>query len=367
MQNKIVAFLAFTIFVILISAATSFYLFQNHYLPLAIQQTQNSAQLTSYANVSPKTVSKTNIAMPEDFVRTADKVTQSAVGITVYKNEYRLAGGSGVIISRDGYIVTNYHVVEGSTFYEVTLPNKEERTAKLIGTDPSSDLALLKIEGDNFQPIEIGNSDATRVGEWVLAVGNPFGLTSTVTAGIVSAKARSLQILRNRAYSIESFIQTDAAVNPGNSGGALVNADGELIGINTAIVSESGGYEGFSFAVPSNLVRKIVSDLREYGEVKRGILGVEINDVDSEIARRLKLDDVAGVLVRNVFPDTTADAAGLKEGDVITHINGVRTSSTAELQEQIARLRPGNNISIEYIRAGIKRTKSNVRLQAING
>ncbi len=364
MQNKLVSFLAFTLFTVLISAMTTFWLFQSYYLPVALQQAektaQSKAQLTSHINSAP-------LSIPEDFVSTADKITNSAVGITVYKNDYRMAGGSGVIISRDGYIVTNYHVVEGSTFFEVTLANKEEKIAKLIGTDPSTDLALLKIEANNLSPISIGDSDRTKVGEWVLAVGNPFGLTSTVTAGIVSAKARSIQILRDRDYSIESFIQTDAAVNPGNSGGALVNAAGELIGINTAIVSNGGGYEGFSFAVPSNLVRKIVRDLREHGKAQRGILGVEINDVDSEIARKLNLDKVEGVLVRNVRTGTTASSAGLRANDVITHINDIKTSSTAELQEQIARLRPGNNISISYIRDGIRSKKSNVRLKAING
>ncbi len=363
MQNKVVSFLAFTLFIVCISAATSFYLFQQYYLPLALQQATSQAphaQLTKHTNTAP-------LSIPEDFVSTAERITNSAVGITVYKNDIRMAGGSGVIISRDGYIVTNYHVVEGSTFFEVTLSNKKEIKAELIGTDPSSDLALLKIKENNLTPVSIGDSDKTKVGEWVLAVGNPFGLTSTVTAGIVSAKARSIQILRGRDYAIESFIQTDAAVNPGNSGGALVNAAGELIGINTAIVSNSGGYEGFSFAVPSNLVRKVVNDLREHGEVKRAILGVEINDVDSDIARRLKLDKVEGVLIRNVRSGTTAAYAGLRTDDVITHINGIKTSSTAELQEQIARLRPGNNISIHYIRKGVRSKKSNVRLQAING
>ncbi len=314
-------------------------------------------QLANHVNVKP-------YSDIENFVATSKSVTPSVVSITVYRGDYKVSGGSGVVISRDGYIITNNHVIEGASFYEVILFNKKELTAKLIGTDPSTDLALLKVESNDLSPLRIGDSDALSVGEWVLAVGNPFNLNSTVTAGIVSAKARDIQILRSD-YSIESFIQTDAVVNPGNSGGALVNVKGELMGINTAIISESGGYEGFSFAIPSNLMIKIASDLKEFGEVQRAVLGITISDVNSQIAQELKLKKVEGVHVRSVIEGTSAADAKLMSGDVITAINGVETKSMPELQEQVARYRPGDIISIDYIRAGITYRKNNVTLKSI--
>jgi len=223
------------------------------------------------------------------------------------------SSGSGVIMSPDGYIVTNHHVVERSTEIKVTLADKREYKAKLIGSDPSTDVTLIKIEENNLPFIVFGNSDSVRIGEWVLAVGNPFNLESTVTAGIISAKGRNINILGGGA-SIESFIQTDAAVNPGNSGGALVNTAGELIGINTAIITESGSYEGYSFAVPSNLVQKVIRDLREFGHVQRAYLGVSIQDLDSETAREVGLPNAEGVYVNRVTSNGAAQDAGLKIG-----------------------------------------------------
>ena len=230
---------------------------------------------------------------------------------------------------------------------------------------PTTDLALLKATGRDLPTLEYGNSDLLEVGEWVLAVGNPFNLTSTVTAGIVSAKARNINIL-DGAYSIESFIQTDAVVNPGNSGGALVNAKGELIGINTAIISsQSGGYEGYSFAVPSNLVRKVITDLKDFGEVQRAILGVEIADVNDEIAADLNLPSVEGVFIQSVSANSSASGAGLRRGDVIVSINGIQTNSVPELQEQVALFRPGDSITLEYFREGRKVRKNDVILKGL--
>ncbi len=244
-------------------------------------------------------------------------------------------------------------MVDRSTDIKVTMADKREYKAKLIGSDPSTDIALLKIEEDNLPFVVFGNSDSIRVGEWVLAVGNPFNLESTVTAGIVSAKGRNINILGGGA-SIESFIQTDAAVNPGNSGGALVNTVGELVGINTAIITESGSYEGYSFAVPSNLVQKVVRDLREYGDVKRAYLGVSIEDLDSETAREIGLPNAEGVYVTRVNIKSAASDAGLQTGDVIIGLNNTRLRSTAELQEIVGRYRPGDGLNLDYWRYGKK-------------
>jgi Do/DeqQ family serine protease len=257
----------------------------------------------------------------------------------------REGSGSGVIISSDGYIVTNNHVIDRSKEIEVTLNDKRSFKAKVVGTDPNTDIALLKIEAKNLPVIRFGNSDSLKVGEWVLAVGNPFNLTSTVTAGIVSAKARNINII-NSNMRIESFIQTDAAVNPGNSGGALVNTRGELIGINTAIASQTGSYAGYAFAVPSSIVVKVVDDLQKYGIVQRALLGVTINDITSEFAKEKNLNSLEGAYVNNVAEKGAAIAAGIKEGDVITHVNGMKVKSVAELQEQIGRYRPGDVVTI---------------------
>ncbi len=257
--------------------------------------------------------------------------------------------GSGVIISRDGYIVTNNHVVGDADEIEVTLNDKRTFEATVVGKDPNTDIALIKIEAEDLPIIPFGNSDDLRVGEWVLAVGNPFNLTSTVTAGIVSAKARNINIL-NAEMKIESFIQTDAAVNPGNSGGALVNTRGELVGINTAIASRTGTFAGYSFAVPSSIVSKIVSDIMEFGVVQRAILGVGISDITSELAKEKKLKTMQGAYVGSVMENSSAEKAGVKEGDIIINVNGVKVNSSSELQEQIGRYRPGDMIYIEVMR-----------------
>ena len=284
-----------------------------------------------------------------------------------------LGAGSGVIISNDGYIVTNNHVIDGATEIEVTLNDKRSFKAKLIGTDTSTDIALLKIDGSNLPNIPFGNSDDLKVGEWVLAVGNPFNLTSTVTAGIVSAKARNIGIIGTNRYgqrtnnlSIESFIQTDAAINPGNSGGALVNTKGELVGINTAIASQTGSYAGYGFAVPSSIVQKVVTDLRQHGVVQRALLGVSISDITTENAKEKNLKVMDGALVGDVVSGGAADKAGIKKDDIINEINGVKVKSTAELQEQISRYRPGDKITVGFIRDN-KQMRSNASLMNAEG
>ena len=264
--------------------------------------------------------------------------------------QFGSGSGSGVIVSSQGYIVTNNHVIENANEIEVILNDNSKYTAKLVGADPSTDIAVLKIEGTNFQPISLGNSDDLRIGEWVLAVGNPFNLTSTVTAGIVSAKARNINLLSDRTnpnvVPIESFIQTDAAVNPGNSGGALVNTRGELVGINTAIASQTGSYAGYSFAVPVNLVEKVMRDLIDYGIVQRGYLGVQIADINQELKEKNKLPNTKGVYVSKVVAEGSADKAGIKDGEVILKIGSKEVNSVAELQEEIGKRRPGDKISL---------------------
>lgn len=261
------------------------------------------------------------------------------------------ATGSGVIISEDGYIVTNNHVIDKADKIEVVLNDKREFEATLVGTDPNTDIALLKIEANGLPVILMGNSDELKVGEWVLAVGNPFNLTSTVTAGIVSAKARNINIL-NAEMKIESFIQTDAAVNPGNSGGALVNTRGELVGINTAIASQTGSYAGYAFAVPVSIVQKVVSDLRSYGIVQRAILGVRMQEITPELQKEKNLSTLQGAYVVEVVDDGAADKAGVKEGDVITQIDAKAIKSGTDLQEQIGRHRPGDTVTLTVLRNG---------------
>jgi len=263
----------------------------------------------------------------------------------------QMASGSGVIISADGYIVTNNHVVENATDIEIILNDKRTYKAKLIGRDPATDIALVKVDAIDLPTIPYGNSDNLKIGEWVLAVGNPFNLTSTVTAGIVSAKERNINLLRKKQqYAIESFIQTDAAVNPGNSGGALVNTKGELIGINTAIASQTGSYTGYSFAVPVTIAKKVVSDLMEFGTVQRALLGVNIQDIDAKLAEENGLDKPEGVLVVNVNKESAADEAGLKEKDIIIKINDDKIEKVSELQEKISRYSPGDKIDVWVLR-----------------
>lgn len=316
-----------------------------------------------------------NSALPANFTEAATKAMPTVVHIrstqqaqprtTREQRFYEFFGtprpsqstGSGVIISEKGYIVTNNHVVEGATEVEVTLFDKRKYKAEVLGTDPSTDLAVLKVEAPDLKAISLGNSDNAQVGEWVLAVGNPFDLASTVTAGIISAKGRDISILKGR-YAIESFIQTDAAVNPGNSGGALVNTKGELMGINTAIATPTGTYAGYSFAVPVNLTKKVVQDIIDYGEVHRGYLGVTITELDNRIAEELGLQSNNGVYVNSVLDNSGANVAGLLEGDVIVGVEGQNITSPNELQEKVGSRSPGDYVDLTIIRNGRRQTLS---------
>jgi serine protease Do len=324
-----------------------------------------------------------SLQLPKEmnFLSASEKVTAGVVHIRAtygpgsfslnplerfYDNPTR-SSGSGVIISDDGFIVTNNHVIEDATNIEVVMNNNQRFYAKIIGTDPSTDLALLKIKARDLPFVHYGNSDSIKPGEWVLAIGNPFELNSTVTAGIVSAKARNLRILRDRNnLQVESFIQTDAAVNPGNSGGALVNLQGELIGINTAIATATGSYSGYSFAIPVSLVRKVMDDLLEFGEVQRGLLGVNIVDVDANLAENFNLPVNQGVFVSYVNPSSAAEAYGIQKGDVILAIDGFSVNSVSELQERVARHRPGVEVAVTFLRADQKATKK-IRLRDREG
>lgn len=326
-------------------------------------------------DTNPVQATYTNNAMttaPADFHLAADAAMPAVVHITAKQTNtayisdpfYELFGwapqqggsrqsvstGSGVILSGDGYIVTNNHVIKSADELTVTLYDNRTFKAKVIGTDPSTDLGLIKIEGEHFPAVKLANSDEIRVGEWVLAVGNPFNLASTATAGIVSAIGRDLQIIKDQ-MAIESFIQTDAAVNPGNSGGALVNLNGELIGVNTAIASPTGTYAGYAFAVPANIVRKVVSDLKEFGNVQRGFLGVSsIESINGDLAKTKHIDITEGVLVEGLIETGGAYQAGIREGDVIVSINNVPVKNDAKLREMIARNRPGEQIEVKVYR-----------------
>lgn len=275
------------------------------------------------------------------------------------------ASGSGVILTPDGYIVTNNHVVEDADKIEVQLTDKRTFEAKVIGKDPNTDLALIKVNASNLPIVKMGNSDNVQIGEWVLAVGYPLSLQSTVTAGIVSAKGRQIGILgepQQRRFgneeeavintAIESFIQTDAVINKGNSGGALVNARGELIGINSAIASPTGVYAGYGFAIPINLAKKILDDFKEFGSVKRGFVGITFNEINETLRKEKGIDDINGLYVQDVVKDGGADAAGIKAGDVITKIDGRTIYSSSDLQERVARLRPGDKVKLTYKRNG---------------
>ncbi|MEM9340599.1 MAG: trypsin-like peptidase domain-containing protein [Bacteroidota bacterium] len=297
----------------------------------------------------------------ENFVEASEKSTSSVVFIqTLSEYEYRTGGwmdwffeprtskrvgsGSGVVFSKDGYIITNNHVIDGADKITV-IAGKRSYDAELIGVDPSSDLAVIKIDSEDLPQIEIGNSDYVSVGEWVLAVGNPFNLTSTVTAGIVSAKGRNINLLKEK-FPIESFIQTDAAINPGNSGGALVNSKGQLIGINTAILSRTGSYAGYGFAIPVNIVNKVFSDIVKYGEVQKAFVGAEFIDIDSELGERLDIADLDGVIVSDVAKNGAADKAGLKKGDVLRKVNDGLIKSKSKLEELIANSYPGDDLDL---------------------
>ncbi len=292
-------------------------------------------------NVTPVQVGRVYYGSPLDFwfgVRRG-QIREEAIDMGV---------GSGVIITEDGYIITNNHVIENSDKIMVTLNDKRKFEAKLIGTDPNTDIALLKIDAEGLQPIEYGNSDDVVLGEWVLAVGNPYNLTSTVTAGIISAKARALGDKMN----LESFLQTDAAVNPGNSGGALVNAKGELIGINTAIQSPTGSYSGYSFAVPVNVARKVVSDLKEFGRVQRAVIGISMQELTPELAKQVGTEETSGIYVAEVMRGSAAEKSGLKTGDVLCSLNGYEVKTTPQLQEQLAKYAPGDEVEVVYSRGG---------------
>ncbi len=284
----------------------------------------------------------------------------------------QMASGSGVIISPDGYIVTNNHVVDKAEKIEVVTNDHRNFKAKVIGTDPNTDLALIKIEGNNLPIVKLGNSDAVRVGEWVLAVGNPFKLTSTVTAGIVSAKGRGIGIIGSEENqddsqnpfgrtqnveqrptankAIESFIQTDAAINPGNSGGALVNTNGELIGINSAIASHTGSYEGYGFAIPINLAKKVLDDIEKYGAVKRGYVGITFTAIDEDNAEKLHTDKSSGLYVDQVLPGSGAAQAGIQQGDIISKVEGSPAYASSDLQERVGRLQPGDKVHLTVLR-----------------
>lgn len=265
------------------------------------------------------------------------------------RNNSYVAFGSGVIISPDGYIVTNNHVIDGADEITITFNDERETEAVVIGTDPSTDLALVKVDEKNLPHLSFGNSDNVKVGEWVLAVGNPFDLNSTVTAGIVSALARNINILGGQS-AVESFIQTDAVVNRGNSGGALVNTNGDLVGINAAIASHTGVYEGYSFAIPVNIVSRVVNDLMKYGEVQRGYLGVQIQDINAEFADAHNLENTNGIFVAGVVENSGADDAGIRQGDIILSINGKTTNTLSSLTGLVAQYNPGTTLNVQILR-----------------
>lgn len=312
-------------------------------------------------------------ATPFDFTEAAERTMPAVVHITAKQNKKedtekrqqspfefffgpmesmpKQGTGSGVIIDENGYIVTNNHVVDFADEITVTLYDQRKFKATKVGTDPTTDLALIKIEAEELPILTYGNSDDVKVGEWVLAVGNPFNLTSTVTAGIVSAKGRNIDILEGRT-AIESFIQTDAAVNPGNSGGALVDQNGNLIGINTAIASRTGSFSGYSFAVPTSIVMKVVEDLKEFGSAQRGFMGVSIQSMDSELADDLGVDIIEGVHIADIEDGGAADDAGMRIDDIVTEVNGRIVKTAPELQEMVGRNRPGDEVEVTINRKG---------------
>ena len=356
-------------------AALVGYLVANWTLKRRLQEQEEVATVVSGTadkkSVPQRRVEVTNVA---NFSDAAESAVQAVVYVKVtQRNNYQQGGslldlifgfpqtprdqvglGSGVIIRPDGYIVTNNHVIAGADLIEVTLENNRVYPAKLVGTDPATDIALIKIEAEDLPTVPLGNSDDLRLGEWVLAIGSPYDLRSTITAGIVSAKGRSMPNYDGQ-YRVESFIQTDAAVNPGNSGGALVNAAGELVGINTSIISRTGSYTGYSFAVPVNIVSKVVDDFIEFGEVQRAILGVSITDVNAELAAQANLAEIDGVYVMSVQNDSPAEKGGIEQGDVIKEVNLNPVHNSAGLQEQISRLRPGEKAVVTVLREGKQR------------
>lgn len=362
-----------------ILGAFTFHVLMPNRVVLQQAQSENANETSDVNQVNYKNV----LASTEDFVKASQVATPCVVFIKTISQQQQMSSdpffdfwsnmdffgrrgpvtssGSGVIISKDGYIVTNLHVVKDADQIEViTNNNKHSYKAKLIGSDASTDLALIKIEGANMQHIVFGNSDDVKIGEWVLAVGNPFNLTSTVTAGIVSAKGRNINIVNSR-FPIESFIQTDAAINPGNSGGALVNTNGELVGINTAIASNTGSYNGYGFAIPVNIVQKIVKDLVEFSEVQRGFTGLDVKDIDAQLANKLNINDNLGVYVVSVLAEGPSDVAGVKAGDLIIKVNEKPIDSKAIFDEQVSYTRPGDKVKLTLLRAG-KETELYIKL-----
>ncbi|MBN2745960.1 MAG: Do family serine endopeptidase [Bacteroidales bacterium] len=335
--------------------------YQTAYLPTSKQlmmDFNSSAENALHAVVHIQTEFTRKSSVYDDFFSLEDFFFNG--GNRVYK-----ASGSGVIISSDGYIVTNNHVVQQADKITVILNDKRSYEAKTIGLDASTDLALLKVEDKELPYLTFGNSDSVKVGEWVLAVGNPFNLTSTVTAGIVSAKARNINILPGNS-AIESFIQTDAAVNPGNSGGALVNIEGKLIGINAAIASRTGYYQGYSFAIPSGIVKKVVKDLKEFGQVQRAVIGISIAEINAKVAEAYKLKNLKGVLVEGVVDGLPAEKAGIKAGDIILEIDNIEINSPSELLERVGMHRPGDAIEVKYLQKDNEKT-STVKLTDMKG
>jgi len=326
---------------------------------------ENAAEAAVKAVVHIKTTTNARTVVGQD----PNDIWGNIFGQRQYYIPQQMGSGSGVVISPDGYIVTNNHVVAEANEVTVTFNDRYTSIAKVIATDPATDIALIKVSEKDLPYMEFGNSDDTRLGQWVLAVGYPLSLEATVTAGIVSAKGRAIGVNHQTQGAIESYIQTDAAVNPGNSGGALVNTSGQLIGINSAIASPTGSYAGYSYAIPSNIVQKAVKDMIKYGSVQRAYMGIGYVDSKSlspEKLSELGLDKTAGVYVLNVMDNGGAAKAGLKKGDIITQINGVAVNTEPQLQEQIARYHPGDNISVSYLRNGTTHVAS-VELKTLNG
>lgn len=325
----------------------------------SIQQRQRELGLqavnTTFQSLVPVELDFTEIAAAATrsvvYIRSTYSSTINSNGYFRFRQGPSQSSGSGVIVSDDGYIVTNNHVIEDASTIRVVLSDNRSYEAKIIGTDPTTDLALIKVNAKELPFMAYGDSDKVKVGQWVLAVGNPYNLTSTVTAGIISAKARNIGILRQEnGLGVESFLQTDAVVNPGNSGGALIDTNGRLIGINSAIASPTGSYSGYAFAIPVNLVKKVADDLLEFGSVQRGLLGIRIFDVTAELAEQEDLSVLQGVYVLQVYDNSGAKEAGIQEKDVIIGINDMKVTNTSRLQELVARLRPGDRVKVKLLR-----------------
>ncbi len=318
-----------------------------------------SMSAPDFTDAAERTVNAVVHVTTEAEVKRQDPFADFFWGYRQAQPQIQKGAGSGVIMSDDGYIVTNNHVVEGADRIMVHLNDKRQYEAKVIGRDPSTDIALIKVDGKELPTLSYGNSDEVKVGQWVLAVGNPMNLTSTVTAGIVSAKARNINILQydqsRDIFPIESFIQTDAAVNPGNSGGALVDAAGNLVGINSAIASTTGAYTGYSFAIPANIVRKVAGDLMEFGSVQRAYIGVSIEDIEPAKAKDLGLDKPKGVFVKGLTDGGAAADAGMKTGDIIVKVGNINVDNVPQLQEQVGKFRPGDEVAVTVLRNGQER------------